>query len=121
MYFVKTTLEAQKDAEQLINFSVKKAKFFDKFQDTLNERQLKTVKRMLEEGYKGFEGRMNAWKYISLNKTSKSTATGDLQDLLNMGAFIKKGGGRSTSYLLNLETTALILNILHSCATSKIR
>ncbi|MCZ2845610.1 MAG: Fic family protein [Candidatus Bathyarchaeota archaeon] len=101
-YFVKTTLEAQEDAEGLINFSVKKAKFFDKFKDKLNERQLKTVKRMLEEGYKGFEGGMNARKYISLNKTSKSTATRDLQDLLDMGAFTKKGGGRSTSYELNL-------------------
>lgn len=101
-YFVKTTLEAQKDAEQLINFSVKKAKFFDKFQGKINERQLKTVKRMLEEGHKGFEGGMNARKYISINKTSKSTATRDLQDLLDMGAFTKKGGGRSTNYLLNL-------------------
>lgn len=101
-YFVKTTLEAQEDAEQLINFSVKKAKFFDKFQDKLNVRQLKTVKRMLEEGHKGFEGGMNARKYISLNRTSKSSATRDLQDLMDMGAFTKKGGGRSTSYLLNL-------------------
>ncbi|MDT0676594.1 hypothetical protein [Autumnicola musiva] len=81
---------------------MKKAKFFDKFQDKLNERQLKTVKRMLAEGYKGFEGGMNAGKYISLNRTSKSTATRDLQDLFDKGAFIKKGGGRSTSYLLNL-------------------
>ncbi|MCM4155983.1 Fic family protein [Gramella sp. AN32] len=101
-YFVKTTLEAQENAEQLINFSVKKAKFFDKFKDKLNERQLKTVKRMLEEGHKGFEGGMNTRKYISLNKTSKSTATRDLQDLLDLGAFIKKGGGRSTRYMLNL-------------------
>ncbi|AVR44251.1 DUF4172 domain-containing protein [Christiangramia fulva] len=101
-YFVKTTLEAQLDAEQLINFSVKKAKFFDRFEGKFNERQLKTIKRMLEEGHQGFEGGMNARKYISLNKTSKSTATRDLQDLLDMGAFIKKGGGRSTSYELNL-------------------
>jgi Fic family protein len=101
-YFVKTTLEALENAKQLINFSVKKAKFFDKFQDELNERQLKTVKRMLEEGFNGFEGGMNARKYKSINRTSKSTATRDLQDLLDLGAFIKKGGGRSTSYILNL-------------------
>jgi Fic family protein len=57
---------------------------------------------MLEEGPKGFEGGMNAKKYSSLTKTSKATATRHLQDLAEKKALIATGGGRSTSYQVNL-------------------
>jgi Fic family protein len=59
---------------------------------------------MLEEGVKGFEGGMNARKYVGLAKTSKATATRDMQELLDIGAFVLAGkaGGRSTSYAVNL-------------------
>ncbi|WP_196809424.1 hypothetical protein [Gillisia sp. JM1] len=43
---------------------------------------------------------MNARKYVSLNKTSKPTATRDLQDLCDKDILAKKGGWRSTSYFL---------------------
>ena len=102
IYFVNTTLNAQKEAEELISFTLKKAKFFDRWRDRFNDRQLKVVKRMLDEGPNGFEGGMNARKYISLTKTSKATATRDLQDLFKKNIFLKAGGGRSTKYRLNL-------------------
>lgn len=102
-YFVNTTITAQKDAESLVAFTLKKTKFFDRFKSKLNERQSKAVKRMLEEGPEGFEGGMNARKYVSLNRTSKATATRDLQDLYEKGILVKEGGGRSTSYFLKLE------------------
>ena len=51
----------------------------------------------------GFEGGMTAKKYVSINKTSKSTATRDLQELADKNIFVRKGGGRSVSYDLNLE------------------
>ena len=103
-YFVKISLDAQIEAETQIEFTLKKTRFFDRFKDQLNERQLTVVKRMLEEGPKGFEGGMNARKYISITKTSKATATRDMQQLLEMNAFALAGkaGGRSTSYQLNL-------------------
>jgi Fic family protein len=103
-YFIKTTLAAQVEAEIQIDFTLKKTKFFDRYKDQLNERQLTVIKRMLEEGPKGFEGGMNARKYIGITKTSKATATRDMQQLLEIGAFILSGkaGGRSTSYQLNL-------------------
>ena len=103
-YFVKTILDAQIDAEAEIDFTLKKAKFFDSFKDRLNDRQLSVVKRMFQEGNKGFEGGMNARKYMGITKTSKATATRDMQQLLEIGAFIPadKGGGRSTSYLVNI-------------------
>ena len=57
---------------------------------------------MLEEGYQGFEGVMSARKYVSLVKTSKATATRDLQDLVKKGIFKSIGGGRSTRYEINI-------------------
>ena len=101
-YFLQMSLEAQKQAEKLIEFTLKKAKFFDRFASQLNERQLKVVRRMLEEGPNGFEGGMNAGKYVSITTTSKATATRDLQDLAEKQIFIPTGGGRSTRYVLNL-------------------
>lgn len=38
---------------------------------------------MLNQGAEGFEGVISAKKYISITKTSKATATRDLQDLVN--------------------------------------
>jgi len=101
-YFAETTLLAQKQASQLIDFILKKAKFFDHFKGHINDRQLKTIKRMFDAGPAGFESGMNANKYMSITKTSKATATRDLQHLAEMKAFITQGGGRSTSYHLNL-------------------
>ncbi len=103
-YFVRIVLDAQIEAEVQIEFTLKKTKFFDRFKGELNERQLTVIKRMLEEGSKGFEGGMNARKYIGITKTSKATATRDMQQLLEIGAFVLAGkaGGRSTSYQVNL-------------------
>ncbi|MFV1976031.1 MAG: Fic family protein [Candidatus Scalindua sp.] len=101
-YFVNVILEAQVNTEEQIDFTLKKTKFFDRFQGQLNERQLRIVHRMLEEGPKGFKGGMSAKKYIAITHTSKATATRDLQDLVEKGAFILSGGGRSTKYQINL-------------------
>ena len=49
-----------------------------------------------------FEGGMTANKYISITKTSKATATRDLQILADLKVLLTKGGGRSTHYLLNI-------------------
>ncbi len=102
IYFVKTVLAAQIQAEEQIDFTLRKVKFFDRFRDQLNDRQRTVIKRMLEEGPQGFKGGMNARKYIGITKTSKATATRDLQDLVVKGIFIPVGGGRSTSYQVNL-------------------
>ena len=102
-YFVNTVLQAQIQAEEQIEFTLKKAKFFDRFEDTLNERQLRVIRRMLEDSPKGFKGGMSAKKYIAITKASKATATRDLQDLVEKGVFTPTGGGRSTRYEVNLN------------------
>jgi Fic family protein len=101
-YFVSTVLAAQKYAEQQINFTLKKVAFWDKYKEQLGTRQQKAIKRMLDEGINDFEGGLNAAKYGSLNKISKATATRDLQDLFSLDVLKVFGGGRSTSYALNL-------------------
>ena len=103
VYFVRTTLQAQVSAEKLIEFSVYKARFFDRYRDELNDRQTKTLKRMLKEGPKGFEGGINVRKYIAITETSKATATRDLQDLLQKDILEKKGSGKNTAYNLRLK------------------
>lgn len=103
-YFVRTILTAQTDAEEIIDFTLKKTKFIDRYKNELSDRQFKVCRRMLEEGPKGFVGGMNAGKYGSIAKVSKATATRDLQDMLKIGAIVPFGeaGGRSTKYQVNL-------------------
>jgi Fic family protein len=102
-WFVNMAVEAQKHAEEQIEFTLKKTKFFDRFKDELNERQVKVMRRMLEEGPKGFQGGMNAKKYMGITDTSKATATRDLQDLVEKGVLVPSGGGRSTRYEINID------------------
>jgi Fic family protein len=101
-WFVNMALAAQIHAEEQIDFTLKKTRLFDRFRDQLNERQLQIVRRMLEEGLGGFKGGMSAKKYMSMTGASKATATRDLQDLADKGLFVPSGGGRSTSYKVNL-------------------
>jgi len=101
-YFVGTILDAQIDSESRIDFTLRKVKFFDKFRDLLNDRQVIVIKRLLEEGPEGFTGGINARKYGSIAKVSKATATRDLQNLLESKALIVSGSCRSTSYSVNL-------------------
>ncbi len=103
-YFVRTALAAQAETETQIDFTLRKTRFFDRFKNELNERQLTVIRRMFGEGIKGFEGGMNARKYMNITKTSKATATRDMQQLLEIGAFVPlgKAGGRSTSYQVNI-------------------
>jgi Fic family protein len=101
-YFASVILDAQRDAKAMVQFTLRKSRFFDQYKHQLNERQLKAVNKMLEKGADGFEGGMTAKKYISITKTSKATATRDLHELQVMGVFMQEGAGRSVRYQLNL-------------------
>ena len=102
-YFAQVILDAQIDAKEGIQFTVLKAKLFDKFGSFLNDRQLKVVNRILANGVDGFEGGMTAKKYMAIAKTSKATATRDLQHLHEMGMFSQEGAGRSVRYQLHIN------------------
>jgi Fic family protein len=59
---------------------------------------------MFREGINGFKGGLSAENYISIAKTSRATATRDLQDLVQKGALTKTGELRHTRYYLNIST-----------------
>lgn len=83
-----------------IKYILLKARFWQRHAGTvLNERQIKVLNRLLDAGPDGFEGGLNARKYMGLTRSSKATATRDLADLLEKGC-VRKGaeGGRSTHY-----------------------
>ncbi len=101
-YFLNMLIEAQEKSEQLITFTLKKAQLFDQYSDQLNTRQLKVIRRMLREGPGGFKGGMTAKKYMKIADTSKATATRDLQRLSELGILKVSGGGRTTSYQIDI-------------------
>lgn len=88
------------DARMRIDYVLKKSRFWQRHAQTvLSERQVKVLNRLLDEGPGGFEGGINARKYMSLTQVSKATATRDLADLLHKECLCQRsGGGRSTSY-----------------------
>lgn len=100
-YFVNTIYQAQLSAHKLIEFTLRKIQFLDKFKALINERQLKVVLKMLAHP-DGFEGGMTAKKYISITGVSKATATRDLQELSTINALHAEGSGRSVHYMINL-------------------
>ncbi|MGA9638117.1 Fic family protein [Flavobacterium sp.] len=102
IYFSKLILESQKNAKQIVLFTLSKTKFIDQFKRQMNERQIKAVLTMFESGHTGFEGGMTVMKYLSITKTSRATATRDLQDLTEKNIFIPRGEGRNRRYDLNL-------------------
>jgi Fic family protein len=67
-----------------------------------NVRQQKVLARMFAEGLEGFKGGLSADNYIRIAKTSASTATRDLKDLVEKGALIRTGELKHTRYHLNL-------------------
>lgn len=102
VYFTDVVTQAQAEAIEMIQHTIKKTKFFDMFGAELNARQLKVIAKMFDAGTKGFEGGMTAKKYIAVTKTTKPTATRDLQELVILGALSQHGKGRSVHYQLKL-------------------
>jgi Fic family protein len=64
----------------------------------MNERQQKTMKKLLDAGPKGFEGGMTTRKHERISQTSTPTAARDLIELERLGLLKRYGAGRSTRY-----------------------
>jgi Fic family protein len=102
-YFYQLVLQAQDYTQSLVDFLIEKAKFYARFDGKLNERQHKVVTRMFREGPEGFKGGLSADNYIRITGTTSSTATRDLQKLVEMGAMKRTGERKSTRYSLNID------------------
>lgn len=91
-------------ASQTIDHSLQRIQFQSLMaQCSLNDRQLKTMKKLLDAGPKGYEGGMTTRKHEQISKTSKPTAARDLIDLEEKGLLLKRGLGRSTRYYLAID------------------
>jgi len=104
IYFGKIILDAQESTLKQIDFIIEKTKFFDRYATQLNDRQLTVIKRLFEAGHTGFIGGLSAKNYVRIAKTSESTATRDLNDLVEKEILIKTGTFKSTRYWLNIKT-----------------
>lgn len=102
-YFAKRVLAAQNYTQKNIEFILHKTRLYDKLRGLLNERQEKALNRIFREGIEGFTGGLSADKYIRLTKTSRATATRDLQDLVEKGALIRTGERKNTRYFINVD------------------
>ena len=66
---------------------------------TLNDRQRKMINALFDR----FDGKLATSKWAKMTESSHDTALRDIQDLTSKGLLKKEeGGGRSTSYWLNL-------------------
>ena len=104
IYFAETVIQAQAQAQSMLDFIIAKMKFYDRLRGQLNERQDKAIARMMREGPDGFKGGLSAEKYISITGTSRATATRDLQDLVDKKALVRVGNLKSTRYHLYITT-----------------
>ncbi len=99
-WFLATLEAAIRDALDQVRHLLLKAQFWRHHdRAALNTRETKLLNRLLDAGPDGFEGGLNARKYMGMVPVSKATATRDLTDLLAKGCLQRRpGGGRSTSY-----------------------
>lgn len=99
-YFCNMVLSAQDHTQRMIDFLIYKGKFYQQFDHQLNQRQTKVIERIFREGVDGFKGGLSAENYISITGAARATATRDLQNLVEIGAFTKTGQRKYTRYYL---------------------
>jgi len=90
------------NTEDILQTTLKKAKFWELHQETLlNERQRLMLNKLLD----GFEGKLTSSKWAKITKTSTDTALRDIQDLISKSILQKEAqGGRSTNYELTIHS-----------------
>lgn len=102
-WFADTVVAAQHRTRAWIEFVIGKAKLMDRLKGKINERQEKALLRVLAEGPGGFKGGLSASKYMTITSASTATATRDLSDLVELGAFDRTGERKSTRYWIRLS------------------
>jgi Fic family protein len=112
LYFGNTILEAQRVTLARVEFSVAKAKFYERWRGQFNERQEKAVARMFREGADGFKGGLSAENYVAITKASRATATRDLADLVSKGALTRTGERRHTRYALSMAGNSVTVHLI---------
>src|SRR5688572_9531867 len=100
-WFLEQFTAAAQASEQTVAHVLRRARFWMKHAGSpLHDRQRKALNAMLEAGPEGFTGGMTNRKYAHLTKTSPATAQRDLAHLVELGALVLAGAGRSARYEL---------------------
>ena len=87
----------------IINKVISKAKFWDRIRDiSLNTRQLKVLKKLLDYNEGEFKGGLTSKKYVAMTKVSIATAKRDIQELVKHGCIYQIEGsqGRNIKYAI---------------------
>ena len=97
-WFLNCLKTALLEAEVLVKKILRKAEFWNKYENTLiNERQ----RLILNKLFDGFEGKLKSSKWAKMTKCSADTALRDIKDLISKGILQQEqSGGRSTNYEL---------------------
>lgn len=101
-FFAGVIIDSQNETLSLIYFLIAKSNLMNQLKGVLNNRQEKVLLRIFAEGVKGFSGGLSAENYIKITKTSRATATRDLNDLVEKGALYKTGTLKHARYWLNI-------------------
>lgn len=103
-FFSEMVLEAQQSSLEKIEFLIRKARFFERHRGRFNQRQEKALLRMFREGADGFKGGLSSKNYITITGCSPATATRDLANLVQIGAFSRTGELKHARYFLQLDS-----------------
>jgi len=96
--------QAMKHSQQTINKVMGISHFWQNVSDiSMNGRQRKVVKKLLEAGQNGFEGGFTAKKHQGMVKGSRATLARDLAYLVEKKILLVSGERRSTKYELNWD------------------
>ncbi len=102
-WFLVQFAQACQKSDLLIDNAIEKSRFWNIHAGRdLNDRQRKTLQKLLDAGDGGFLGGLTAEKHSKITGASKASATRDLSDLVQRGALISRGAGRGTKYYVNV-------------------
>ena len=97
-WFAGIALEGQRRTEARVEFLIDKTRLLDRLRGVFNERQEKALLRVLREGPEGFKGGLSAGNYLAITGASPATATRDLAEMVEAGAFVRTGERRHARY-----------------------
>ncbi len=103
IFYLEALAKAIDLAQSQVDFVLRKAVVFDKFNSLINDSQRKVLQKLFDAGPAGFDGGLSAKNYIRITRTSRATATRELAKLTELGILVRTGAGRSTRYELRLE------------------
>ncbi len=102
-WFVAQISAACVRSSQVIDCAIEKSRFWANHGTVeLKLRQRKVLQRLLDDGDGGFEGGLNADKYMKMTAVSKATATRDLSEMVAEGLLWTEGQGKGLRYFINV-------------------